>query len=78
MTEPPSGAPAPVTAELRDGEELDLRALAHEICRRYRYEFPDEQARYGDAGWRGAYTTTSTCSTGQWPRQTATAGSNGN
>ena len=50
MTEPPSGAPAPVTAELRDGEELDLRALAHEICRRYRHEFPDEQVRYGDAG----------------------------
>jgi hypothetical protein len=35
---------------LRDGEALDLRALAHEICRRYRDEFPDEQARYGDAG----------------------------
>ena len=50
MTEPPSGAPAPVTAVLRDGEALDLRALAHEICRRYRDEFPDEQARYGDAG----------------------------
>jgi hypothetical protein len=50
VTEPPSGAPAPVTAELRDGEELDLRALAHAICRRYRHEFPDEQARYGDAG----------------------------
>lgn len=50
MTEPPSGAPAPVTAELRDGEQLDLRALADEICRRYRNEFPDEQARYGDAG----------------------------
>jgi hypothetical protein len=50
VTEPPSGAPAPVTVELRDGEELDLRTLAQEICRRYRYEFPDEQARYGDAG----------------------------
>ena len=50
MTEPPSGAPAPVTAELRDGEELDLRTLAQEICGRYRDEFPDEQARYGDAG----------------------------
>jgi hypothetical protein len=50
VTEPPSGAPAPVTAELRNGEELDLRTLAHEICRRYRDEFPDEQARYGDAG----------------------------
>jgi hypothetical protein len=50
VTEPPSGSPAPVTAELRDGEELDLRTLAQEICRRYRDEFPDEQARYGDAG----------------------------
>jgi hypothetical protein len=50
MTEPPSGAPAPVTAELRDGEVLDLRALAQEICRRYRDEFPDEEERYGDAG----------------------------
>jgi hypothetical protein len=50
VTEPPSGAPAPVTAELRDGEVLDLRALAQEICRRYEDEFPDEQARYGDAG----------------------------
>jgi hypothetical protein len=50
VTEPPSGAPAPVTAELRDGETLDLRALAQEICRRYRDEFPDEHARYGDAG----------------------------
>jgi hypothetical protein len=50
VTEPPSGAPAPVTAELRDGEELDLRTLAQEICRRYRDEFPDEQARYGHAG----------------------------
>ena len=50
MTEPPSGAPPPVTAELRDGEALDLRALAEEICRRYRDEFPDEEERYGDAG----------------------------
>jgi hypothetical protein len=50
VTEPPSGAPAPVSAELRDGEVLDLRSLAQEICHRYRDEFPDEQARYGDAG----------------------------
>ena len=50
MTEPPSGAAPPVTAELRDGTELDLRALADEICRRYRAEFPDELKRYGDAG----------------------------
>jgi hypothetical protein len=50
VTEPPSGAPAPVTAELRDGDVLDLRSLAQEICHRYRDEFPDEEARYGDAG----------------------------
>jgi hypothetical protein len=29
---------------------LSLLPLAQEICRRYREEFPDEQARYGDAG----------------------------
>ena len=50
MTEPPSGAPPPVTATLGDGESLDLRALALEICTRYRAEFPDEEGRYGDAG----------------------------
>lgn len=50
MTEPPSGAPPPVTATLPDGGALDLRALALEICARYRAEFPDEQERYGDAG----------------------------
>ena len=50
MTEPPSGATPPATAELESGETLDLRALAEEVCRRYRAEFPDEQERYGDAG----------------------------
>jgi hypothetical protein len=50
VTEPPSGTPPPVTATLRDGTSLDLRALAHKICKRYRSEFPDERARYGDAG----------------------------
>ena len=50
MTEPPSGAPPPVTATLRDGETLDLRSLAREVCARYREEFPDERERYGDAG----------------------------
>ena len=50
MTEPPSGYPPPVHASLRDGGTLDLRALAAEICRRYRIEFPDEEQRYGDAG----------------------------
>jgi hypothetical protein len=50
VTEPPSGAPPPVRAELRGGEALDLRALAEQICRQYRREFPDEHDRYGDAG----------------------------
>ena len=50
MTEPPSGAPPPVEARVEGGEPIDLRALAQEICRRYRAEFPDEQGRYGDAG----------------------------
>ena len=50
MTEPPSGSPPPASAELRNGGNLDLRALAEEICRRYRVEFPDEHERYGDAG----------------------------
>lgn len=50
MTEPPSGYPPPLTAQLGDGETLDLRAVAHEICSRYRAEFPDERERYGEAG----------------------------
>ena len=56
MTEPtkrlahPSGQPPPITQTLGDGIELDLRALADEICRRYREEFPDEEGRYGAAG----------------------------
>jgi hypothetical protein len=50
VTRPPSGQPPPATATLRDGGTLELRALAKEICARYRAEFPDEQERYGDAG----------------------------
>ena len=49
MTEPPSGYPPPVSAQLRDGDALDLRAVAEEICSRYRAEFPDDLERYGDA-----------------------------
>jgi hypothetical protein len=37
-------------AALADGTELDLEALAREICARYRAEYPDEQERYGEAG----------------------------
>jgi hypothetical protein len=50
---PPAGGDEPpsVSAPLgRAGPALDLVALATEICRRYRHEFPDEQGRYGDAG----------------------------
>ena len=48
--QPPGGSAAPTSAELGQGERLDLVALATEICRRYRQEFPDEAIRYGDAG----------------------------
>jgi len=49
--EPPSGQPPPTEARLiSHNEALDLPALAREICRRYRAEFPDERERYGDAG----------------------------
>jgi hypothetical protein len=44
---PPSGAPAPETA---DG--LDLRALAERVTDRYGREFPDEDERYEPAIWR--------------------------
>ena len=50
MTQPPRGQPPPATAQLHDGEKLELRALAREICARYCTEFADEQERYGDAG----------------------------
>jgi hypothetical protein len=50
VTDPPSGQPPPATAELREGQTLDLRSLAVEICRRYSLEFPDERERYGAAG----------------------------
>ena len=39
-----------ISAPLLGGEPLDLLALATEICRRYREEFPDELERYGEAG----------------------------
>jgi hypothetical protein len=47
---PPTGQPPPRVAALGDGTELDLEALAREICARYRAEYPDEAERYGDAG----------------------------
>ncbi len=47
--EPPSGEPPPRRARVGDAE-IDLEALAAEICARYAAEFPDERGRYGDAG----------------------------
>ncbi len=47
---PPGGYPPPTAATLPGGTELDLVALAKEVCARYRAEFPDEAERYGDAG----------------------------
>ena len=46
---PPSGQPPPRGAHTPAGE-VDLEALAGEICRRYDAEFPDERERYGEAG----------------------------
>lgn len=31
------------------GESIHLAPLAHEICRRFLLEFPDDRERYGDA-----------------------------
>jgi hypothetical protein len=47
---PPKGDPPPTAARLPGGDPIDLEALAQEVCRRYRSEFPDERERYGDAG----------------------------
>ena len=47
---PPSGEPPPRRAELADGTEVDLEALAIAVCDRYRAEYPDEEERYGEVG----------------------------
>jgi hypothetical protein len=49
--EPPSGHPPPTSASLGSGKPLELSGLAREICQRYRREFPDEEERYGEAGY---------------------------
>ncbi len=48
---PAGGTPPPDAATLPDGTVLFLAPLAHETCRRYRAEFPDEEERYGDSGF---------------------------
>ena len=47
---PPSGQPPPRQVALADGTEVDLEAVATEVCARYAAEYPDEHERYGDAG----------------------------
>jgi hypothetical protein len=47
---PPSGAIPPAEAYHSDGTPIDLLGLAHQICRRYRAEYPDENERYGESG----------------------------
>jgi hypothetical protein len=47
---PPSGQPPPERAQMADGTEVDLEAIAREVCERYRAAYPDEEGRYGEAG----------------------------
>jgi hypothetical protein len=47
---PPSGQAPPGRARLADGTDVDLAALAVEVCARYRAEFTDEDERYGESG----------------------------
>ena len=51
---PPEGGDGPprMSGPLGGGPPVDLEALAGQICRQYREEFPDERARYGEAGDR--------------------------
>jgi hypothetical protein len=49
---PPSGMPPPVTVASPTDQELDLRALAVQGCKAYEAEFPDNQERYGPAGFQ--------------------------
>jgi hypothetical protein len=49
---PPSGGAAPpATAELPGGEVVDLAPLARAISAKLRAEYPDEEERYGTAGF---------------------------
>ena len=50
LSPPRGGTPPPGSVTLADGTTLVLAPVAHEICRRYRAEYPDEEERYGEAG----------------------------
>jgi hypothetical protein len=47
---PPTGASPPADVQTAGGATVELVPIAHEICGRYRAEFPDETERYGPAG----------------------------
>ena len=51
LRRPSGGTAPPATAELPGGEIIDLAPLAREISGRLRAEFPDEEERYGSAGF---------------------------
>ena len=48
-TREPGGARPPAEVYV-DGTAIPLAPVADLICSRYRVEYPDERARYGDAG----------------------------
>ena len=50
LNPPSGGAEPPATAELL-GEVVDLAPLAREISGKLRAEYPDEEERYGSAGF---------------------------
>jgi hypothetical protein len=51
LRSPSGGTQPPATVRLHDGELLHLSPLAYEISRRFQAEYPDEQARDGDAAF---------------------------
>jgi hypothetical protein len=51
LSPPSGGAAPPAVAELPGGEVVDLAPLARAISTRLRAEYPDEEERYGTAGF---------------------------
>ena len=51
LTPPSGGSAPPAEAALPDGEVIDLAPLARTISARLRAEYPDEEERYGTAGF---------------------------
>ncbi len=51
LRSPSGGTPPPATIRLPHGEVLHLAPFAYEISRRFQAEYPDEDTRYGEAGF---------------------------